>query len=66
MPVAYTHLDVDKRQLQSLMARYRNLGGGEEDEFLLRFHVSDPVRQSAPVSYTQLFSLLPAFSKNRE
>ena len=30
-----------EEELQSLMARYRNLGGGEEDEFLLRFHVSD-------------------------
>ena len=38
-----------EEELQSLMARYRNLGGGEEDEFLLRFHVSDPVRQSAPL-----------------
>lgn len=36
-----------EEELHSLMARYRNLGGGEEDEFLLRFHVSDPVRQSA-------------------
>ena len=38
-----------EEELRSLMARYRNLGGGEEDEFLLRFHVSDPVRQSAPL-----------------
>ena len=36
-----------EEELHSLMTRYRNLGGGEEDEFLLRFHVSDPVRQSA-------------------
>ncbi len=34
-----------EEELQSLMDRYRDLGGGEEDEFLLRFHVSDPVRQ---------------------
>ena len=33
-------------ELRSLMGRYRELGGGGEDEFLLRFHVSDPVRQS--------------------
>ena len=33
-------------ELRSLMDRYRELGGGGEDEFLLRFHVSDPVRQS--------------------
>ena len=38
-----------EEELQSLMARYRHLGGGEEDEFLLRFHVSDPVRQLAPL-----------------
>lgn len=35
-----------EEELRSLMDRYRSLGGGEEDEFLLRFHVSDPVRQS--------------------
>lgn len=33
-------------ELRSLMGRYRELGGGGEDEFLLRFHVSDPMRQS--------------------
>lgn len=33
-------------ELRSLMDRYRELGGGGEDEFLLRFHISDPVRQS--------------------
>lgn len=33
-------------ELHSLMDRYQELGGGEEDEFLLRFHVSDPVRQA--------------------
>lgn len=36
-----------EEELHSLMDRYRDLGGGAEDEFLLRFHVSDPVRQSA-------------------
>ena len=33
-------------ELRSLMDRYRELGGGGEDEFLLPFHGSDPVRQS--------------------
>lgn len=33
-------------ELKALLDRYYCLGGREEDEFLLRFHVSDPVRQS--------------------
>lgn len=35
-----------EEELRSLLGRYRDLEGGGEDEFLLRFHVSDPVRQS--------------------
>lgn len=35
-----------EEELRSLLDRYHELGGGGEDEFLLRFHVSDPVRQS--------------------
>lgn len=36
-----------EEELHSLMDRYRKVGGEGESEFLLRFHVSDPVRQSA-------------------
>lgn len=36
-----------QEEFLSLMARYRQLGGDSEDEFLLRFHISDPARQGA-------------------
>lgn len=35
-----------EEELHSLMGRYRELGGDGGDEFLLRFHVSDPARQA--------------------
>lgn len=38
-----------EEELHSLLDRYRKLGGSGEDEFLLRFHVSDPSRQTEPL-----------------
>ena len=38
-----------EEELRSLMDRYRQSGGDGGDEFLLRFHVSDPVRQAEPL-----------------
>lgn len=35
-----------EEELHSLLERYRGLGGDGGDEFLLRFHVSDPSRQT--------------------
>ena len=39
-----------EEELHSLMDRYRESGGDGGDEFLLRFHVSDPARQSELLS----------------
>lgn len=38
-----------EEELRSLMDRYRQSGGDGGDEFLLRFHVSDPARQAEPL-----------------